>query len=146
MILLGLVVIAIGALGALTTVAFVTTGHASGTVDVVIFGSSLGTWSSSTLLWVTVGAAAATGVVIALGIWALTAGRRRRVWRERQALASDIDRLTTVRRLLEERVEGLGGEVRDLDRISVGTMPVAPVAADGGDLIVLPEAPPAVRA
>jgi hypothetical protein len=91
------------------------------------------------------------GVAIASGIALLVAARRRRRERVRRREETDIGRLETVRRLLQERVDMLSATVRELEERQAELRDGRPTpladrrggAATGTEtLLVLPEAPP----
>jgi hypothetical protein len=143
-IVVGLVLMALAAVGAAGTVELVSLAEPSTTVEVAAFGISIGRWTSSTLLWVTVGTAAATGFLLALGLWALAAARRRRAERDRERLVSEVERLKTMKRLLEQEVGRLDHGSRELALLGVASpRPDTDGWSAGDDVIVLPEAPPA---
>ena len=150
---LGYVLLGLAAFGTAVLVDLVRDGTSSGSVELTVFGASLGSRSGGSVLIITASLAAVCGALVISGMWALAATRRRRRDQGRERLVSESHRLETVRRLLEERVDLLAASARELEERQTELrqpmpssrpdaerrVPVPGTAAD--EVIELPEAP-----
>jgi len=148
--LLGVVLVVLGALAAVTLVDLVIEATSAGSTELALAGSSLGSWSGGTVLLVGAALGALCGALLVWGFVMLSAARRRRRdAEERERQVGEAQKRETMRRLLQERVDQLAATVRELEarkdelRDEAATAPAKPTPDD--DVIALPEAPQADR-
>ncbi len=145
---LGLVLIATGALGVLALVDLLLESTLTGGSELVLLGASLARPPAEDAVLVVAALAVSTTVLLFLGVAALRGHRSKRLEERREQVAS----LDNGKRLLEYKVEILLAQVRELEgrKAALSGASHSGVLADhvepmqGERLVVLPDLPPDV--
>ena len=143
---LGFVLIAAGALGALALVDLLLESTLTGGSELVLLGASLGRPQAEDAVLVVAALAVSTTALLSLGVAALR-GHRSKQLEERRARVASLD---NGKRLLEHKVEMLLAQVRELEgrKAELADTASPRVTTDHGEpmpgerLVMLPDLPP----
>ena len=111
----GLALVALGILGAAAIADLMIGLGSSGTAEIGVGSVSFTTSSFETTLAVGVALAAVATALVLFGIVLIVRSRGGREVTEHEHTAADVQRLETMRRLLEERVDMLAAQAKELD-------------------------------
>jgi hypothetical protein len=129
----GLALVVLGVLGAAALADLMIGVSASGAAEIGVGSASFTTTSFETTLAIAVALAAVATALVVLGVVVIVRSRRGRELPDHERVEADVQRLETMRRLLEERVDMLAAQAKELDRSGR--------ELEDARVVVLPDAP-----